>query len=67
MKILSNVWSSCSLGLCDPDDIFLSEWNGSILGPMGVSKAFITINFAYFHNSSYILICRLCLMDACMS
>jgi ubiquitin-protein ligase len=26
---------SVSLGLCDPDDIFLSEWNGSILGPPG--------------------------------
>ena len=26
-----------SLGLVDPDDIFLTEWNGSILGPPGVS------------------------------
>lgn len=26
---------SVSLGLCDPDDIFLTEWNGSILGPPG--------------------------------
>lgn len=26
---------SISLGLCDPDDILLSEWNGSILGPPG--------------------------------
>jgi ubiquitin-conjugating enzyme E2 variant len=26
---------SVSLGLCDPDDIFLSEWVGSILGPPG--------------------------------
>ena len=28
---------SVSMGLVDPDDIFLSEWNGSILGPHGVS------------------------------
>ena len=39
MVIVSDV-SSYSLGLCDPDDIFLSEWNGSILGPMGVSIVF---------------------------
>jgi hypothetical protein len=25
-----------SLGLVDPDDIFLAEWNGSIVGPPGV-------------------------------
>ena len=29
---------SVSLGLVDPDDIFLTEWNGSILGPPSVSK-----------------------------
>lgn len=29
---------SVSMGLVDPDDIFLSEWNASILGPQGVSK-----------------------------
>lgn len=28
---------SVSMGLVDPDDIFLSEWNASILGPHGVS------------------------------
>jgi hypothetical protein len=28
---------SVSLGLVDHDDIFLSEWQGSILGPGGVS------------------------------
>lgn len=26
---------SVSLGLVDPDDTFLTEWNGSIIGPMG--------------------------------
>ena len=26
-----------SYGLVDPADIFLSEWNGGILGPHGVS------------------------------
>ena len=25
-----------SMGLVDNDDIFLTEWNGSILGPPGV-------------------------------
>lgn len=38
---------SVSLGLVDPDDIFLTEWNGSILGPPGVS--FSTIP-AYLSN-----------------
>ena len=28
---------SVSMGLVDPDDIFLTDWNGSILGPHGVS------------------------------
>jgi ubiquitin-conjugating enzyme E2 variant len=27
---------SVSMGLVDPDDIFLTEWNASILGPPGV-------------------------------
>ncbi len=26
---------SISMGLCNPDDIFLTEWNASILGPPG--------------------------------
>lgn len=26
---------SVSMGLVNPDDTFLTEWNGSILGPMG--------------------------------
>jgi hypothetical protein len=28
---------SVSLGLVQPDDILLKDWNGSILGPPGVS------------------------------
>jgi hypothetical protein len=28
---------SVSLGLVEPDDIYLTEWQGSILGPGGVS------------------------------
>lgn len=28
---------SVSMGLVNGDDIFLTEWNGSILGPPGVS------------------------------
>lgn len=28
-----------SLGLVDPDDIYLTEWQGSILGPHGVSSS----------------------------
>jgi hypothetical protein len=31
---------SVSLGLVDPDDIYLTEWQGSILGPHGVSFRF---------------------------
>lgn len=30
---------SVSLGLVEPDDIFLTEWQGSILGPQGVSAS----------------------------
>ncbi len=29
---------SVSLGLVDHDDVFLTEWQGSILGPPGVSR-----------------------------
>jgi hypothetical protein len=32
-----------SLGLVNPDDIFLTEWNGSILGPQGVRIVKISI------------------------
>lgn len=31
---------SISFGLADPGDTFLTEWNGGILGPVGVSKRF---------------------------
>jgi hypothetical protein len=30
---------SISFGLVDPDDIFMTDWNGTILGPPGVSAA----------------------------
>ena len=26
-----------SMGLVDPDDILLTEWNGSIVGPPGIN------------------------------
>ncbi len=29
---------SVSMGLVNSDDIFLTEWQGSVLGPHGVSK-----------------------------
>lgn len=29
---------SVSMGLVDSDDVFLTEWNASILGPPGVSS-----------------------------
>lgn len=34
---------SVSLGLVDSDDILLSEWQGSILGPGGVSSLRYTV------------------------
>jgi len=34
---------SVSLGLVQPDDVFLTEWQGSILGPQGVSKFLFTV------------------------
>jgi hypothetical protein len=33
---------SVSMGLVDPDDVFLTEWNASILGPAGVSSLSIS-------------------------
>jgi ubiquitin-conjugating enzyme E2 variant len=33
---------SVSMGLVDPDDVFLTEWNASILGPAGVSSCSIS-------------------------
>ena len=36
-----------SMGLVDPDDILLTEWNASILGPQGI----ITYNYInIYHN-----------------
>ncbi len=32
---------SVSMGLVNSDDIFLTEWQGSIMGPQGVSAYFI--------------------------
>lgn len=29
---------SISLGLANPEDIFMSDWNGSIFGPPGVRR-----------------------------
>lgn len=36
---------SVSMGLVDPDDIFLSEWQASILGPGGVSISSPEVSF----------------------
>jgi ubiquitin-conjugating enzyme E2 variant len=30
-----------SFGLVTPDDIFLTDWNGSIFGPPGVSSSIV--------------------------
>lgn len=35
---------SVSLGLVEPDDILLTEWQGSIIGPAGVSLMFFSFN-----------------------
>lgn len=32
---------SVSMGLVNPDDIFLTEWQASILGPHGVCETYI--------------------------
>ena len=37
---------SISFGLQDPGDTFLSDWNGGILGPVGVS--FNECNYIFF-------------------
>ena len=44
-----------SMGLVNSDDIFLTEWNGSILGPGGVSYFkfyifFINVLLIIFHS-----------------
>lgn len=56
---------SVSMGLVDPDDIFLTEWNGSILGPMGVSS--LPICSKNISNDFLSFFCRLCMMDVYMS
>lgn len=33
--------ASCSMGLAVADDIFLTEWNASIIGPQGVSVVYL--------------------------
>ena len=44
-----------SFGLSDPGDTFLSDWNGGILGPAGVSysyfKSFLISKLLYFSYS----------------
>lgn len=37
-----------SMGLVDPDDILLTEWNASILGPQG-DNFFIINNYYILH------------------
>lgn len=39
---------SVSLGLVNPDDILLTEWNGSILGPLNVSNMQLFMNTLQF-------------------
>ena len=39
-----------SFGLSDPGDTFLTDWNGGILGPAGVSN--FRIYFEFFYSSS---------------
>jgi hypothetical protein len=34
---------SISFGLIDPGDTFLSDWNGGILGPVGVSILILAV------------------------
>jgi ubiquitin-conjugating enzyme E2 variant len=47
---------SISFGLQDPGDTFLSDWNGGILGPVGVSFKFpmnifvVHLNFTQSHS-----------------
>jgi len=39
---------NCSLGLAAPDDIFLTQWNGSIIGPHGVSIGMLWTSYIAF-------------------
>jgi hypothetical protein len=41
---------SISFGLQDPGDTFLSDWNGGILGPVGVSFRFVWENFVRYFD-----------------
>ncbi len=40
---------SISFGLQDPGDTFLSDWNGGILGPVGVSVKILNFVFDGHH------------------
>lgn len=42
---------SISFGLQDPGDTFLSDWNGGILGPVGVSERMHLYVFLFYFNS----------------
>lgn len=42
-----------SMGLVDPDDILLTEWNASILGPPGIN---IVIFFLNIKSYEYLMI-----------
>jgi hypothetical protein len=51
---------SVSFGLADPEDIFLSSWNGTILGPPGVSSALLSSLLCdIFHKVSILVHMRL--------
>lgn len=52
-----------SMGLVDPDDIFLTEWNGSILGPAGVSHA--VCGAAVLAYCVYLQACNICTNVSC--
>ena len=43
---------SISMGLVTGDDIFLTDWNASILGPHGVSQLLINYNAQYLETFS---------------
>ena len=41
---------SISFGLQDPGDTFLSDWNGGILGPVGVSDCIYKFTYLYYNR-----------------
>jgi ubiquitin-conjugating enzyme E2 variant len=43
---------SVSLGLVQPDDLLLTDWNASILGPPGVSENCLANHFRNFSSES---------------